>query len=79
VPRYFFNVHDGRSEIDTEGTELTSHDAAQLTGVQLAGEILKDEARRRKLGGTWRLEVLEEAGVLVCRIDVSISAPITSG
>ena len=56
VPRYFFNVHDGRCEIDTEGTELADQNAARLMGVQLAGEILKDEGHRQMLGDTWHLE-----------------------
>ncbi|MFB0488372.1 hypothetical protein ABIE45_000958 [Methylobacterium sp. OAE515] len=79
VPRYFFNVHDGRSEIDTEGTELADQDAARLMGVQLAGEILKDEGYRQMLGDTWHLDVLDGADGVVCRVDVSVSVPIPSG
>ncbi|MFB0491918.1 hypothetical protein ABIE45_004504 [Methylobacterium sp. OAE515] len=79
MPRYFFNVHDGRSELDTEGTELTSDDAAQFTATQLAGELLRDEAHRRKLGGAWHLEVLNEAGANVCSVDVRVSVPVAGG
>ncbi|WP_192707196.1 hypothetical protein [Methylobacterium sp. OAE515] len=76
MPRYFFNVHDGRSELDAEGTELTSYDAARLAAVQLAGELLRDEAHRRKLGDAWRLEVLNESGTNVCSVDVRVSPPV---
>lgn len=79
MPRYFFNVHDGRSELDTEGTELTSRDAAQLAAVQLTGEILQDEPHRQKLGEAWHLEVLDEAGGTVCNVDVRVSVPTGGG
>lgn len=79
MSRYFFNVHDDRSEHDTEGSELTSRDAARLMAVQLAGEILRDEARRQRFSDAWCVEVLDEAGGIVCSINVNISAPITSG
>jgi hypothetical protein len=74
VPRYFFNVRGDGAEIDTEGIDLTSHDAARLAAVQLTGEILIDEAHRLKFGDTWHLEVLDEAGGNVCDVGVRISA-----
>jgi hypothetical protein len=79
VPRYFFNVHDGRSELDAEGTELASQDAARLTAVQLTGEILRDEARLRKFGDDWHLEVLDVDDADVCTVDVRISVPVADG
>lgn len=75
MPRYFFNVHDGRSELDTNGTELTSREAARLMAVQLAGEILRDEAHRQTLGDAWRLEVADEAGEIAWLVEVSVSDP----
>jgi hypothetical protein len=75
VPRFHFNVHDGRSELDKDGTELPSPEAAHLTTLQLAGAILKDEAHRQRLGETWRVEVVNEAGTIICRIEVSLSDP----
>lgn len=76
MPRYFFSVHDGRERPDAEGTELTSPDAARLTAVQLAGDILRDEAHYQKLGNAWCLEVLDEAGGIVCNVDVCVSVPV---
>jgi hypothetical protein len=75
MPRYFFSVHDGRSELDTEGTELTSRHAARFAAVQMAGGLLRDEAYRRMHGDAWRLEVLDEASALVCRVEVNVIEP----
>lgn len=75
MPRFHFNVHDGRSEIDTQGTELPSREAARLLGLQLTGEIMKDEGHRLPLGELWCLEIADEAGTIICRIEVSLSDP----
>lgn len=79
VPRYFFNVHDGQSELDVEGSEFDTNDAARLTAVQLAGEILRDEGHRQKLGDAWYVEVLDDAGGLVCSVDVRVSPSTGEG
>jgi hypothetical protein len=79
VPRYFFNVHDGRSAFDSEGTELASRDAARITAIQFTGEILRDDARLRKFGDDWHLEVLDVAGAKVCTVDVRVSVPVADG
>lgn len=42
MPRYFFNVHDGRSAPDREGTELPDTEIARAQAVRLSGEILPD-------------------------------------
>ena len=79
MPRYFFNVRTGHSEPDTEGSELTSPDAARLAAIQLAGEILRDEAHRRKLGDAWCLEASDEAGGIICSVDIRVSVPVAEG
>jgi hypothetical protein len=65
VPRYHFNVHDGVSSLDHDGTELADQQTARLEAVRLAGEILKDEAHRVVLGEDWRIEVTDEAGFVL--------------
>jgi hypothetical protein len=78
VPRYFFNLHDGRSDLDTDGTELTSSDAARIAAVQFAAGLLGDEAHLHTSGVAWNLEVLDEAGATVCSVDVRVSVSATS-
>ena len=73
MPRYFFNVHDGHSSLDQEGTDLPSPDVARVMAIRLAGEIFRDEAERMLLGLAWRLAVLDEAGKSVFGVDVHLS------
>ena len=65
MPRYFFHVIDGHSDIDTDGTELPDVHVAQAEAIRLVGEILRDMGGRFWDGTQWRLEVAdEEARVL---------------
>jgi hypothetical protein len=79
VPHFYFNVHGGRSELDADGTKLISRGAARVAALQMAGEILRDEAHLPKHGETWRLEVLDETERVVCCVAVSISDPSADG
>jgi hypothetical protein len=46
MPRYYFNLKDGRVSFDNEGTEFANIDAAHNEAVRLSGEILRDGAFR---------------------------------
>jgi putative ABC transport system substrate-binding protein len=48
VPRYFFNVHDGKDLPDNEGVELAGRDAAHREAFHTAGEMLKAADRTFK-------------------------------
>ncbi|MDP4026856.1 hypothetical protein Q8W71_30720 [Methylobacterium sp. NEAU 140] len=65
MPRFHFNVHDGVSRLDLEGTELPDWRAARLDAIRLAGEILRDEAERVALGEDWRIEVTDHTGLVL--------------
>ncbi|GJD96606.1 DUF6894 family protein [Methylobacterium iners] len=69
MPRYFFNVHDGRSKLDTEGTELPDWQTARREAVRLASGILRDEADRLSFGEEWRLEVTDSRGLILFQLD----------
>ncbi|MGE8130901.1 DUF6894 family protein [Methylobacterium sp. NPDC080182] len=79
VPRYFFHVHDGHSEIDLEGLDAASVEAARLMAVQLAAETLREGAHRRMFGDAWYLEVFDETGGMVCSVDVRVTVPVAGG
>ena len=70
MPRYHFNVYDGHSTPDADGTDLTSAPHARLEAVRLAGRILSDEAKHVMLADEWRMEVTDPTGLIVFRIDV---------
>ena len=46
VPRYFFDIHDGGSTRDDEGTECADHDAARLMAIKTLPDIARDEIPR---------------------------------
>jgi hypothetical protein len=56
MPRYFFDVHDGRSVVDDEGFELPSFEAAKLAAFHLAGGLLKD-IKAPAEAEDWQIEV----------------------
>lgn len=74
MPRYHFNVFDGYSTVDTEGTELPDWQAARREAIRLAGLILADEADKLLLGEGWKLEVTDPTGLILFRLDFCFSA-----
>jgi len=71
VPRYFFNVHDGKDLPDTEGVELPNRDAAHREAFHTAGEMLKAADRTFLKGDVWEMHVTDEVGKTVCRLRFS--------
>ena len=60
MPRYFFNVLDGCSSSDDEGTDLPDIYAAQAMAIRTSGEVLRDMGARFWNEADWRLEVQDE-------------------
>jgi hypothetical protein len=73
VPRYFFHVYDGRADRDTTGTELPGVDQARREAIAYAGRILDDDAHRIALGEDWHMDVTDEAGLLLFRLDFLVT------
>ena len=44
MARYYFNVHDGMSEVDEDGIDLPDIAAARAEGLSLAGLIIREAA-----------------------------------
>ena len=74
MPRYHFNVQDGVSLPDQDGTELSDLQAARQEAIHLAGRIIADEAHTLALGEDWRLEVTDGSGILLFHLDFSVTA-----
>src|ERR1700694_4386364 len=64
MPRYFFNVHDERSNLDTEGEELPNDEAAWREATIVAGEMCRNIDGKFRPGQEWRLEVTDEGRIL---------------
>jgi hypothetical protein len=63
MPRYFFNVRDGRNIQDEIGSDLDSVEAARIEAVETAGALI------RQLGASfwdepdqWTMEVTDDSG-----------------
>ena len=62
--RFFFNIHDGKDLIDTEGTLLADLDQARVEAVKLAGRCIAEMgADFWSHEGDWVLDVSDETGV----------------
>ena len=59
MPRYFFDVQDGKSFPDYDGCELPDLDAARIEAVRLLGGMLRDEAETFWQGEDWRMSVCD--------------------
>jgi hypothetical protein len=71
MPRYFFNVHDGKDLPDDSGTELADRKEAHRQAITTAGEMLREIEREFLAGDVWEMHVTDEAGKTVCRLRFS--------
>jgi hypothetical protein len=73
MPRFFFNIDDGTSLIDHQGTELPDLAAVRREAVHTSAKMLKDSADYWD-GTEWRMEVLNEGRELVLRLNFTATA-----
>lgn len=71
MPRYLFNVHDGEDHPDLVGTILDGPTHAHDQAIEAAGEMLRDKGRDHWAGNDWRMDVVDDAGAIVCRLRFS--------
>ena len=72
MPRYHFNVYDGVTDIDRDGVELADWQQARLEAIRYTGEIFRDQPKRLALGEDWRMEVTDDTGLVLFRLDFSV-------
>jgi hypothetical protein len=75
MPRYFFNLHHARSNIDSEGEEFSDLRAAFREATRTTGEVLRDLDTELAPGQDWRLEVTDEFGNVIYVIRVNAEQP----
>ncbi len=63
MPRFYFNVQDGKAGLDVIGTAMPDWTAARVEALRFMGEILKDNAPHIALDEDWRLEVTDSTGL----------------
>lgn len=69
MPRFFFDVSDGRCAADTQGVEFVDDRAARREALRRAAMLLKATQARAGAVGQWRIAVKDERGVILFWID----------
>jgi hypothetical protein len=69
MPVYHFHVRDGANIPDPDGTELPDLRSARVEAVKLAGRLLMDEPDSFWEGSNWHLEVTDDSGIALFRLD----------
>lgn len=68
MPIYHFNVHDGVSIPDPEGTELPDLQSARKAAVQLCGALLTEQAEAFWNEKEWSLDVCDHSGLILFKL-----------
>ncbi len=80
MPRYFFHRTDGGFTPDHDGTDLPDLDAARVEAVYFAAGSVKDHPSYVWDGRDFRIEVADDAGMLLCTVVVlGLDAPSVRG
>ncbi|KMO44145.1 hypothetical protein VQ03_04200 [Methylobacterium tarhaniae] len=72
MPRFHFNTYGNRNHPDDEGVELPSWAAARHEAVRMAGLLIADGAERVPLEQGWHMEVTDERGRVLFRVDFTV-------
>lgn len=59
MPRYFFDIKDGRDIPDLEGSEHADLNAARLEAVRYSGEVLREMPEQFWHAEEWKMTVLD--------------------
>jgi hypothetical protein len=63
MPRYFFNMDDGRTAIDNEGSDLPDLTAAQEEALVTSADMMRDGGGPDLWSGkSWRMWVTDHPG-----------------
>ena len=71
MPRYFFNVIDGKFLVDDTGTECSGMSQMRDQAISAAGSILRDLGGEFPKGLEWQMHVTDEAKNTVFRLRFS--------
>jgi hypothetical protein len=72
VPRYFFNVHDGKDIKDEDGSILSGDAHAREQAITTAAEMIRSDAATLPGNELWEMIVTDEAGR--CIVSLRFSA-----
>jgi hypothetical protein len=72
MPTYFFNTVDGRRHPDEDGTDLPDLEAVRRKATRVIAELLKERPSELWDTGHLQVEVADEAGAIVMKVEVSL-------
>lgn len=78
MPRYYFDVIDGVSAEDADGTDLPDIYTAQAEAIRFSGEILTHLRSKFWDGTEWKLNVLNHQRRLLFTLRFSAEGPLVS-
>ena len=70
MPRFYFHLHDGTEHPDRMGSELPGLEAAREHAAAYLGGLLRDGGGSVWNGEDWRLDVADEAGLVLLTIQI---------
>ena len=76
MPRYFFNVKDGKDLPDHEGSVLADANAARVMAVFSSGEMIRAHASQFWNDADWHMHIADEQGASVCDLRFSGTAGV---
>ncbi len=74
MPRFYFHVRDGKDFPDHEGMLLTDTQVALREAITFAGRIISEESHTLSASDDWHLELCDEDGALLFRLDFRVTA-----
>jgi hypothetical protein len=74
MPRFYFNVFDGRLVVDPDGVELSDAEAAREEAIRISGRIIETDAALISTGNAWTMEVTDQLGLRLFRLKFSVTA-----
>lgn len=77
MPKYYFNVIDGRNIPDDHGTELPDDTAAKAEARGVAGDLIRDMGPAFWDHDVWQMNVTDELGREVVSLSCAISQVIS--
>jgi hypothetical protein len=68
MARFYFNVYDDMVATDDEGLELPNLDAARLTAVSGARDLMCSQLRHGYIVLSHRIDVVDDSGAIVLHL-----------
>lgn len=78
MPRFFFDVSDGRCSPDTDGLYLTDDRAARREAIRRVAMLLRATHNAKGILREWKLAVKDEAGAILFCIETPAEVRLPS-